>query len=137
MRQHTEIWIVRVQRLAVVLVGALLASQSACTARHASSGEEDDREGVYVAGVEANTFRECRASLQWSVAFAPGAAPREWPQGAHGGFNATYYFVRWRVDLARPPRVPLGQASATLPRATVREVKELRALRPGECGEQF
>ena len=127
----------RARQATVVLVCSVLASQSACAARHTSSGEEDAREGVYMAGVEANTFRECSSGVHYSVAFAPGVEPREWPQGAHGGFNATYYLVRWRVDLERPPRVPIGQSPVTLPRAIVREIKELRALRAGECDEQF
>jgi hypothetical protein len=90
-----------------------------------------------VAGPEANTFRECDGSLQWVVEFAPGAQPTPWPVGSHGGFNATYYFVRWQADLIVPPRVPLGQPPAAPLRARIYAVSSVRALRQGECGERF
>jgi hypothetical protein len=71
------------------------------------------------------------------VEFAPGAQPTPWPVGSHGGFNATYYFVRWQADLIVPPRVPLGQPPAAPLRARIYAVSSVRALRQGECGERF
>ena len=95
------------------------------------------REGVYVAGPEANAFRECEGSLQWTVEFAPGAQPRSWAVGSRGGYNASYYFVRWQADPILPPRVRLGQPPAAPLRARVHKVQEVRALTQGECGERF
>jgi hypothetical protein len=120
----------RFARTALVLVTIACAS-----AQPASHGGRL-LEGVYVVGPEANSFRECSGTLRWTVEFVPGAAPAAWPPGTAGGYNATYYFVRWQADLIDPPRVPLGEPPAAPLRARVYAVKSMRALRPGECGER-
>jgi hypothetical protein len=127
----------RVWQGGIALLVAVLATESSCAGRQSASVPRAIRAGVYVAGQEANTFRECNAALRWQVEFVRGAAPRTWPPGTHGGFNASYYYARWRAELIPPPKVPIGQAPAAPLHARVSEVVELRALRPGECGEQF
>jgi len=120
-----------VERAAALVMGL------ACASARPVPGAAITREGVYVAGPEANTFRECHGSLQWTVEFAPGVQPVSWPVGSHGGYNGTYYFVRWEAELIVPPRVPLGEPPAAPPRARVHAVDSIRALRQGECGERF
>ena len=108
-----------------------------CASTHPTPQSPMLREGVYVAGPEANTFRECGGTLQWQVEFVPGAEPSAWPLGTAGGYNASYYFVRWEAEFIAPPRVPLGQPAAAPLRVRVNAVQSVRALRRGECGERL
>lgn len=108
-----------------------------CVSAHRTSQGGQLHEGVYVAGPEANTFRECSGTLKWTVEFVPGAEPTPWPRGTSGGYNASYYFVRWEADLIVPPRVQLGQPPSAALRARVSAVTSVRALRAGECGERL
>ena len=121
----------RAQRAVVLLMGV------ACASSLPAPTTIGTREGVYIAGPEANTFRECESSLQWTVEFAQGAQPNNWPVGSRGGYNASYYFVRWQADLIVPPRVPLGQSPTVPPRVRVHAIRGVRALHQGECGEHF
>ena len=116
-----------------IAVPVLLAG--GCASFHPGSRRGQLLDGVYVAGPEANTFRECKGSLRWTVEFARGAEPAAWPPGTPGGYNASYYRVRWRAELIVPPRVPLGQPPAAPLRARVYAVQSVRALQPGECRE--
>lgn len=115
---------------------ALLLVAVGCASPRSASRGVPLLEGIYVAGPEANWFRECSGTLKWTVEFVPGAEPATWPRGTAGGYNAAYYFVRWQADLILPPRVPLGKPPAGPLLARVHAVTAVRALRPGECGER-
>jgi hypothetical protein len=47
------------RRLAIVVASGTFSIQAACASTHAVPTGADVREGVYIAGIEANTFREC------------------------------------------------------------------------------
>ena len=93
----------------------------------------DEMVGLYETGFEPRGFRSCDTTGDGGI-WRPVQLPKninssDWA-GTPTGMSAVLRYVRWRGELAPVVDGGTGDARAVI----VREVLEVRAARPGDCG---